>query len=167
MRWIFFWRSEQVCTLCTCAVGFQFFRLPFWEEIKIWRFCLILRKHLLIIKIITKAASEFYCNFPSLSIVDFYQSSPLIRCTKNLRRFTCHRRLSELILGPHAASGIILRVTGCLLYSASSSLKRVTSTIFRISKCFHWSKSKLQLWFRNNNAAKILKTQQHRQKKLI
>jgi hypothetical protein len=65
--------------------------------------------------------------------------------------------VSELILGPQAASGTILRIKGGFLYIASSSLKRVTETIVRISKCFHKSLKPSEIIFSTTRQAKNLK----------
>ncbi len=90
MRWLFFNRSNLYYLYMT--VGFQFFGFLFENKYKDFDCCY--KKHLLILKILPKAASEFFFSFPSLSLVDFLQCPPLIGYRKILGRFTWHRRLS-------------------------------------------------------------------------
>jgi hypothetical protein len=72
-----------------------------------FRFCLLLWKHSIILKMVSKAASNLCSNFPSMSLVDFFPEY-------------IHSRLSEQLLETKPEL---------------SSLKRVTERIFTISKC--------------------------------
>jgi hypothetical protein len=101
----------------------------------------------LIIKLQRKPHQKFSFLFPSLLLVDFLHYPPLIRCRKNLRRLICHRRLSKLFSGPQEAARTNFIVIGGFLNAATSSLKRVTGMIFRISGCFHRSSQTSDLGF--------------------
>jgi hypothetical protein len=56
--------------------------------------------------------------------------------------------------GPQESSRTIFIVKGGFLYAATSSLKRFSGMIFRISGCFHRSKSNFRFGFLYNKAAK-------------
>ncbi len=92
------------------------------------KFCLLLWKHLLIPKIVPKAASNFCSGFLLLSLVDFFQ------CT-----FIADFR-------SQAGFGTTFRDTGGSQKAGASSLKRVAGNNFTISI---WAESREQkLYFR-------------------
>ncbi len=53
---------------------------------------------------------------------------------------------------------LLFKITGGFLNAATSTLKRVSVRIFKISKCFHRSKQIINFYFLYNKALKNLET---------
>jgi hypothetical protein len=68
-----------------------------------YRLCLLLSMHFLILKSIINAASGFGSGYPSLSLVEFLWCPPLIECSKSPPKSTSHVRHSEQFSGSRVA----------------------------------------------------------------
>jgi hypothetical protein len=102
-------------------------------------FCLLLFKHLLILKMLRKPDHNFCNAFPLCHWLTFSSVQLSLDAGKI-------RGLQYDISDPQPGSRTNLRVTGGFLCAATISFfKRVTVLTFRISKYFHRSKSKLQI----------------------
>ncbi len=125
--------------------GFLNFSLPSSREKLIWSFYLLLWKHLLILIIFPKAASNFCSGFLLLLLVDF---------------FDVHSRLSEQFSVSHefifsfqtnfqASHRTTFRDKSCWqkAQSPEQSLKRDTRRNFTISNWFHRSNSSYNMVF--------------------
>jgi hypothetical protein len=102
-------------TFCTCTVGFQFFRLSFWEETRFHDFTESL------IRILFRLLFFVTGRFSPVSTPHWMQE-------KSAKIYsTCHSLMDSFrnyFQEPQAASGTISRVTGGFLYAATNSLKR-------------------------------------------
>ncbi len=86
------------------------------------------------------AASEFFSDSPPLSLVGFLHVITSHWKGKSRSKYTCHGWFTEQFSDSKPGSGASFTVTGGFLKTATSSLKRVTGRIFKISKCFQRSK---------------------------
>ncbi len=140
--------------LCTCTInGFLNFSLPSSREKLIWSFYLLLWKHILILIIFPKAASNFCSGFPLLLLVDF---------------FDVHSRLSEQFSVSHefivsfqtnfqASHGTTFRDKGCWQKAQSPEQSLISGRNFTISQWFHRSNSNFNMVFQLSFTKRQLK----------
>jgi hypothetical protein len=139
--WIFFWMPLYM------HKWFFNFSLPSSREKLIWSFYLLFWKHLFILIIVPKAASNFCSGFPLLLLVDFFECTFIVGFQNN---FQCHMS-SEFIVSFQtnfqAIHGTTFRDKGCWQKARSpeQSLKRVTGRNFTISQWFHRSNSNFNM----------------------
>jgi hypothetical protein len=128
---------------------FQFCKLPIWGEILILRGCFFW-KHFLILKLYRKPHLNSVFGL-SFSVIGRFSPVPaLIGCSKKilLDLNGIGSFLRNFFSGPQAGlRNHFFRVIGSFMNATTSSWKRVTEMIFRISKCFQRRKSKHQIWF--------------------
>jgi hypothetical protein len=113
------------------------------------------------------AATEYLSGFPFLSLVDFLQWRRLIGCRKNLLRderyivlvqCTFHGRFSKQFSESQPGYGSSVWVTWVTCgfqNAATSSVKRISEMIVKISKCFHRTKHHLCILFNNRDTKKL------------
>ncbi len=113
--WIFFWRPIKFKSVLSLHVQLVFtFLACLVLDKKSMKILLPSLKTLLILKVVPKAASNFWSGFPLLSLVNFFL-------------VYIHSRFSEQFSESQARFGTTFKATGGYQKAGTSFLKRVTA----------------------------------------